>query len=223
MSDIKEYLYSVIGYNEEADTAKDHLVKIENDGKYNINAKIRSLLTINSLKKLQMKLNPTLHSNYLLLDKNYANTVGDYTNKLSWLINTGSPVTKVGYVNCDFNLSDIVAVKLKKIVFTPVVAGLFDTILNTYSIGIDELSAQSFLTPNNIRFHFMMNYINGELSPFEFNRGLYNFNKPVKFLDSITISMYNPIYPIDIRNNSQVLYILLEIITNKVDDDDLDH
>lgn len=162
---------------------------------------IQSVLGIENLFDLQLALNPSsLYEHiYVGLDTDYRDTTGDSgssINKFTWKY---APTQNlgVGYCNSVGVVKNIVGMRMyqPKIIFL----AEMDTDAKRVSILVEELQSQAYIAENGRRFHFLLRPIYSagqtmiELSTEDYNDGIYNFRKPIKHIDSLTISFGNPL------------------------------
>lgn len=173
---------------------------------------------------------------------NTSGAKNDTDNKLVWYLNYDKPVNYPGYININRAIKYVISIEMTSISFTDrksVNDAGFETIaypllpLSAYagipfairnnnwcnwianqkiSILIEELSSQSFISPDN-KCHFIAKrkeIINVAEAPsfdrvtrgfatFEtylFNKGKYKFHKPISMLDSVTLRLYDPVLPV---------------------------
>jgi hypothetical protein len=205
---IKDYLIEQIGTNEEDDTAKQHLIRFQQKSADIMDVAADQLLNLTNIMRIQNMFNPQarLVSNYLYLSGSNRSDVQDGTYKLHWYLNSGDPIYQKGVINLNYGLRDIVSMKIQKISFgirnpatSPILAR------KRVAVDIEEFNAQACISPEGTRFHFMMDsqgtmakvHNDGtSLSPYNFNRGVFHFRRPIGKIDAITLSMYTPLQPL---------------------------
>lgn len=179
---------------------------------------IQSILGIESLFDLQMTLNPSsLYEHiYVGLDTNYRDTTGDSgstINKFTWKYAPTQNLS-TGYCNSVGVVRNIVGMRM----YQPKIGFLadMDTDAKRVSILVEELQSQAYIAENGRRFHFLLRPVYValqtmiELSTEDYNDGIFNFRKPIKHIDSLTISFGNPLnilnFPIPLADRFIVVF-----------------
>ncbi len=157
---------------------------------------VTSLLGSKSIADLQRVINPSLVKTTvsIMLDTRYRILDNDGTTYFKWVFNNNE-ITSQGTVNAIGNIRDITAIRI-----FPIKMPYNSNADNDYSrvtILIQEISAQSFISHENRRFHFIFGtsvddrWIN--LEPESFNDGYFRFRTPITRLDTVTLSFGSPL------------------------------
>lgn len=178
---------------------------------------------MNTDKKYQIQnlFNPSARyvSTYIYLSSTDAYEQGMDLSVLKFDINYLTPILNTrGVINVNKPIRDIVAMRLERVNFNALRAtDLYEK--NTdlerhqvrYTLCIEELSAQSFITANGQRFHWIIEpwrlwssftsneviqyqlnlYQAGYFTTYDQNRGWYRFASPISKLDSISLRFGN--------------------------------
>jgi hypothetical protein len=189
MFDIKALLNSLIGTTS------------ENDG--NNTATVNDIAPIDDVERTQVSvvasvIAPAKRKRYHYFDIERSNAINSTDlNKFEYLINVYPAIIRKGILNTLMPIKNITSMRLAHLYLT------FKNVTTQYlfkhkrlNLLIDELAAQSFIGNNNIRFHFVLEYIDtinnfARFSAYEFNRGIFEFDNPIRYLDKITISLYD--------------------------------
>ena len=186
-------------------------------------ADISSILDTTSIEELIDKINPANNQKktYLCLDSKYASFIGK---KLQWKV-----VDTVYEAENSVNMIELPQ-KIKAMRMYSYVFKYHSPDTNTYTKPssknrfqclVDEFRSQSFIQPDNGRFHFVgfLNDLQKPIIPqrrnassaglyftdddtfsrsweilmgYRFDEGIYNFNKPVELSDTITLRFFDP-------------------------------
>lgn len=163
-----------------------------------------NILGLDTLYKIAKALSPKLKCGYVCLDTKYARFLNNYT-QMQWDYNDV-------FTDIDSSTSTVGKVRnIKAIRMLSVVVQSFVSTLNRGSVLIEELQAQSFLYPNQRRFHFHAHINNVQFpAPLDDRVGLktigwpwpdvclYGRYKPVSFYNTITISIGDPMNVIQV-------------------------
>lgn len=181
------------------------------------NMNISKFLGIDNLEELKLAINPKANKKiaHVCLDSRYARFTPDCKH-LQWDIYNA--ISEFGNsTNILHNLRNITRVRCASIVTRK-----FTSVMGRASVLIEELAAQSFVFPNGKRFHFLalLNDLQAPLAlpdrnqsygpmynvadftiyekyellmGYKFNEGIYDFNIPVNNLNTITISIGDPV------------------------------
>jgi hypothetical protein len=173
----------------------------EKDGNDDEEIDITEILGIKSLTTLKIFLNPeSLYTyNYLALDTNYRDETGETgttVKRFSWRYTENINLVR-GFCNSQRRISNIIAVRLYQ-PRVPYIAAM-DTSSKRVSLLIEEFSAQSYILPNGVKFHFVLRpeytqigtgYV--ELATEDYDDSIYKFRKPITEFPSISLVFGNP-------------------------------
>lgn len=141
---------------------------------------------------------------------------------LSWNVSRVTPIT-AGSVYIPPHISTIRAMRFAPCTFSGLY-GLSDFVFNRWVIGVREFISDSFLV-NNERFHFYINgsrlsvnpsnntyyeYIDGggasmlEMETHNNNKGMYEFDTPIRVPDSFTFSFSNLVHQLPLNGQETV-------------------
>ena len=218
----REYQQGELGTNDEdsnttnttatdtttTDTTTDYIAE------KNIKIQINKLLKLYSQTTLRNMFNPQCRiiRNYIpinnqnrLLDININADTNDIL-QTKWNISYGIPSNMQGFIDVNFRIRDIVAMRMQALTITCRSTFMQDQISrNRISVLIEELQSQAFVTSEGNKFHFIGNQSMQSQGPsvsiqtisfYYFNRGNFRFRLPSTKLDSLTISLYNPFQPL---------------------------
>jgi hypothetical protein len=160
----------------------------------------------------------------IVLDSRYRILTGEGIStsitKFSW-DHINNLATRQGTVNTTGTLKDIVALRVLPLRIPYMLSA--DTAQKRITIHIEEFTTQSFIAHEDRKFHFMFktnidgNYI--ELEVYTYNNGIFEFEKPITTLDTITISFASPILPIIFdpdRTTYTIAYGAISTITTPI-------
>lgn len=182
------------------------------------NTKIRQIFGISDLHKLKLYVNPQIQYKHKLLALDTANQslTTLKPGKLFWELTNASTASQ-GVIALNGIVKNIIAVRLGdgKITLSQHHLASAQKTRSMLSIGIEELFVQSFIGKNNFRFHFIQKNMPGttghislanysdimEYSARQFNKGWYKFNKPISYLNSVTLRFGDPLNEFPITNN----------------------
>ena len=170
---------------------------------------IRSVFDKTTVKDLAHELRKDLRYtyDYIVLDSKYRQLqeIGNADIKtFVWGYSPGKNIA-VGNVNSSSDIERIVSIKLDSICL-PYGIERYDGNLSytRISVVIKELIAQSYMLSSKMNAHWILcnseqfyaNKKRIEFTTDDFHKGTFVFNKPITYLDSLTISFGSPLYPI---------------------------
>ncbi len=192
----------------------------------NLKLNVNKFLGINDLSELKMLFNPSsmLVHYYLVLDSDYRDTTNENSTnitKFKWNYTPTQSTIERGFCNSVGVIRDIIGMRM----YQPRVPykSTMDTDAKRVSILIEEFAAQSFIAENGRRFHFILRpeFVSGatsiELSTEDYNDGIFNFRKPITKLDTVTISLGNPLDQITYSTPCDRFMIAIEFTCYKSD------
>jgi hypothetical protein len=172
-------------------------------------SEIVEILGCNNMRDLAIYINPSLGyvKEYIMFDSKYRIlTESKNADILSFVWGyTGGQNVRIGSINSSSDIENIVCLKLQNFCM-PYGKEFYDG-LSSYSrisVVIDELSSQSYIVNKDKRAHWILKhdeFYSGLTKRIEFNiddfsNGEYWFNKPITYLDNITVKIGSPTLPI---------------------------
>lgn len=160
--------------------------------------------------KLQLLLSPEslYESNYIVLDTTNATNFDNNVTKFNWEY-MESALIAPGVVNTTAKIKDLVGMHLYPLKFAATRG--YRPYPEITNLLIEEFSAQSFISHEGRKFHFVLQptftlldppnaYL--EYSPYEYNKGYFWFRKPFTIIRSFTISLArgNTVIPLPTSN-----------------------
>ena len=199
--DIHEILKKTISND---NLSESNNININKNIKYNNNGiNINSIFGFNSIislfndysKLVNVSEKKSEVHTYIILDSKYRFLDNDGSEYYKWgCIN--NYIRSKGTANHIGDIKDIKSIELSKFTL-PDIKNINIFKYNRVSILIRELESQSFIGHEGRRFHFIAEpeYKNNkiEIEPHYFHNGVYEFDKPITNLDTITISLGNPL------------------------------
>lgn len=177
---------------------------------------IASIFGIKDKYQLQRSLHPQLQytKNYIILDSK--NRVpSNNLQQMQWLYLSDATFQQ-GTVNTKGQVRDLIGIRMY-----PLRAaqnfGISGAYNPTYTLLIEEFKAQSFIGHQGRNFHFMLRQTPNPTTPptapavaqqelMPMNDGYFWFRKPFTTINTLTISLANPLVVINIPVAQQVLY-----------------
>jgi hypothetical protein len=223
--DLHEYQKKALGSADEDPAA---VRELKSDTTTEIAAPVKSLIVgdflgVEKLNEFKMLFNPeSMHTyQYLLMDTNFRDTTTEIPTDITSFRWKYAPTQFIGQGFCNSVgvIQNIIAIKLYQLRI-PYLATM-NTDAKRVSVLIEEFAAQAFIGENGRRFHFMTrpNFITGqtdiELSTEDYNDNIFHFRKPIKTLDSITVSFGNPLTLLRFSTPFNRFFIALEFICLK--------
>jgi hypothetical protein len=215
--DIKEWLITNIGSVEEDSEGKSSIVQAVQS--YAVPSVPLNLSIVQSIIPTVKK---TRH-HYFSIERSNALNPTD-TNKFKYWINPYPIRTEQGMLNTFCPVKNITAMRLTNVYMT--IRTLANQELLKHkklTVLIEELSGQSLMGFNGNKFHFVLEYYNTEnniarFSTYNANRGLFIFNKIIRYLDTLTVTIYDEtdLFPMEnsvytVAVTSHLVYTLLTI------------
>jgi hypothetical protein len=160
---------------------------------------VGSVFGLSNIRDVVGKLSETttIKHAYFMLDTKYRTLENDGTTNFKWS-HINSVTRGQGTINILGIIRDIVSIRTYPIRI-PNVASAY-TPYERISIFVEEFISQSYIAHENRNFHFIgdsiikNNWIN--ISPDEYNEGVYHFDKPITHIDTLTISFASPLEPV---------------------------
>ncbi len=197
-TDMHKYLKSKIGKTAESDNVRDMPIT-DMEIIPNGDVGVSQIFGTSEEQKIQRYFNPKAlyRTRYIVLDSKYR-SLTTVSTKLYWPIVEGQYAPDA--TSIVGRIRSIVMIKVYQFRI-PYFAGRSDSIFNRISLLFDELSSQSFVCQESRLFHIMLQpTVNGrwtELDPEHFNKGIFRFYQPITKLDSLTVTMGDPLRLID--------------------------
>lgn len=191
------------------------------------NVRVVQLMDITNPIDFKLFINPSsLYTHkYVAMHSTYRDTSSDSAGvirKFSWKF-APTRNLQIGFCNGVSDIGNIIGMRLYQ-PRVPYVAAM-NTTAKRVSILIEEFSSQSFGSSQNSSFHFIYRpiYVAGqtsiELSTEDYNDGIYNFRKPIKSLDSISLIFKDPTTQISFTSPFDPFFIAIEFTCLKNYDD----
>jgi hypothetical protein len=194
--DTHELLKKNIGLNSENDTVTTSINKAPTTAVISNAVDISSVLGNNDMYGIQRVINPqSLYTKtQILLDTRWRSLDNDGTAFFKWSFsNTMS--TQQGTFNTISPVRDIIAIKVFPIKIPYTVNAENPTKNITMYYG--EFSNQCVLAQENRKYHHWFDYVKEDdwltLNADKYNEGVYNFDKPITTLDTLTVSFGAPL------------------------------
>lgn len=187
---------------------------------------ISSILGFNNVYEIQKLFNPEASyiRNYIILDSRYrliTNTNTSPITQFQWSYVDNANITNTS-VNSIGTIKNIVSMRLYQPRVPFVQTGTYNMNSETrrVSILINEFLAQSFIGPNDSRFHFIlqpiiMNISADPLFPYypnmielkveEFNDGKFSFRKPITTFDTLSVTFLDPVNVITFKHDRDTI------------------
>ena len=173
-------------------------------------SQITKILNFDKMKDLATHINPSLgyRRDYIMFDSKYRilnESKNANITEFIWGYTPGKTI-QVGNVNSSSEIENIVCLRLQSFCM-PYGIEFYDG-LSSYtriSVVIEEISAQSYIVSAVKRSHWILKHNEFkstpdtkriEFSADDFNNGEYWFNKPITYLDNLTIKIGSPTLPI---------------------------
>lgn len=168
------------------------------------NVDVKTFFGVKDIHTLVKKINEPISSvntAYLVLDSRYRSLENDGTKFLKWT-HINNIITAQGTCNSVGNIRDVISIKLMPYTI-PEILGVKSPSLKISTL-VHELCTQSYIA-NNRRFHFM-----GDVTRIFDNTTIkrvrhddyanteYKFNKPITHIDTLTLSLGDPIEQLDL-------------------------
>ena len=186
----------------------------------NSKTEITNIMGFNTIKDLALYVDGSLgyRRDYIMFDSKYR-IVNEQKNadivSFVWGYTGGRNIC-IGSINSSSDIQNIVCLKLQNFCM-PYGNEVYDGLssYNRISVVIDEISAQSYIVSGNKRAHWILRHDEFYTTPatkrMEFNvedfgNGEYWFNKPITYLDSITIKIGSPTLPITFKHDRDTCY-----------------
>ncbi len=166
------------------------------------NVDVKTFFGVKDIHTLVKKINEPISSvntTYLVLDTRYRSLENDGTQFFKWT-HINNIITAQGTCNSIGNIRDIISIKLMPYTIPEILADKSPSL--KISTLVHELCAQSYIAHDR-RFHFM-----GDITRIFDNTTIkrvkhddyanteYKFNKPITHIDTITLSLGDPIEPL---------------------------
>jgi hypothetical protein len=196
---IHEILKNIIKY--ESDCSEKKLQQTSNNTEFDNN--ITSIFGYHDISTLIKKVRTPINSIntvQLLFDTRYRSLSTDGTDSFTWDY-MNQLVTSPGTVNSFGNIRDVISMTAMKFKIPNVLASSWDYEL--ISITIEELISQSVIAHEKKRYHFLAGIDLLKSNDRwlytccdDYCDGVYNFNKPITTLNTLTFKFGSPLEPI---------------------------
>ena len=199
--DIKIFLVNSLG--------GQHLIKSSDDKKRNEKldqVDIDRALKLGEIliKKIPRQINPKQFQkyHYLTIDSDNRDSENSTSTKLSWNVLYNASDQKTGVINTSFPIKNIIAMRLGQLTYTNAHVTEYDEFTGEnprYAIELKNFGSQA-LQQQDKRLHFLLkqnttaklgNHFT--FSPFGNNRGWFRFSVPIRRIEQLIMSMFNPL------------------------------
>lgn len=165
-----------------------------------VDTNIESIFGCSSITSLVKKVNGPINSVntiHLLLDTRYRNLSTDGTDCFTW-DHINQLTTAQGTVNSIGNVKNIISMTLMNFKIPNVLPDEWD--YDMISISIEEFISQSVIAHENRRYHFLtcIDKVKSNnrwklLCCDDYYKGIYNFNRPITTLNTLTLKFGSPL------------------------------
>jgi len=194
--DMHAILSKQIGLNGENDVVNASLNKMPTTSVIANAVDLSSVLGNNDKYGIQSIINPhaLLTKTRILLDSRNRSLDTDGTSLIKWSFSNTIGVQQ-GTFNSTSPIRDIVSIKVLpfKIPYTATA----ENPTNNISMYFNEFSNQCVIAPENGRYHHWFSYVQEgdwlSLNAYDYNKGIYNFDKPITTLDTLSVSFGAPL------------------------------
>jgi len=196
MIDTHELLKKNIGLNSESDTVSSSINKQTTSTVVANSVDLSSVMGNNDAYGIQRIINPSalFAKSQILLDTRWRSQDTDGTILMKWSF-SNTLAAKPGTFNTTSPIRDIIAIKVLpfKIPYTASAENPTKNITMYYN----EFSNQCVVAQESRKYHHWFDYVKEDdwlsLDAFKYNKGVYNFDKPITTLDTLTVSFGSPL------------------------------
>ena len=194
--DTHELLKKNIGLNSENDTVTTSINKTSTTSVIANAVDLSSVLGNNDAYSIQRIINPkSLYTQtQILLDTRWRSLDTDGTTIFKWSFSNNLSALQ-GTFNTTSPIRDIIAIKILpfKIPYT----SNAENPTKNITMYFNEFSNQCVIAQERRRYHYWLDYIKEDdwlsLNAKNFNEGVYNFDKPITTLDTLTVNFGSPL------------------------------
>lgn len=162
-----------------------------------------NILGYHDNRAVQLAFNPSAaySYNYVALDSRYRDRANSSSTALSWSYSREIQKPAVGQIVSNFSITNIVAARLYQVAMPENFVGIDRAKLTgSISIVVQEFDTQVTAFSGALKYHFLGQYFFGEPWSDEIGRVItddpqgmtFYFRQPIRYLDSITLSLGNP-------------------------------
>lgn len=164
---------------------------------------VKNLLGYDSQTAIRLAFNPQscYSTHYIALDSRYKNSSTSNATELSWIYSREIQQPTTGNISSNTPIVNIVAMRLYMVSLPFTFIGLDRAIQNrVMSVIIKEFDTQITAFSGQLKYHFLGRFENQDYGIYGSNRietddpqGMtYYFQQPIRYLDSITLSLGTP-------------------------------
>jgi hypothetical protein len=194
--DTHELLKKNIGLNSENDTVTTSINKAPTVPVITNAVDISSVLGNNDMYGIQRVINPSAlyAKTQILLDSRWRSLDTDGTSLVKWSF-SNTMTTQQGTFNTISPIRDIISIKIFpfKIPYT----ASAENPTKNITVYYNEFSNQCVPAQENRKYHHWLQYTTENnwlnLDPYNYNEGVYNFDKPITTLDTLTLTFGAPL------------------------------